>query len=49
MALIYNLFYILKVLVICYSAHSFYISTIAFLITVAYYITKGDGVSNLII
>ena len=49
MALIYSPFYILKALVIYYSACGFYISIIAFLMAVAHYITEGDGVSNLTI
>ena len=44
-----GLFFILRVLAICYSACSFCISTIAFLIAAARCITEGDGVSNLII
>ena len=46
MASVYGPFCILRVLVIYYSAYSFCISTIAFLIAVARYITEGDGVSN---
>ena len=49
MALVYSPFCILKMLVICHLAYSFYIFTIAFLIAAACYITKGDGVSNLTI
>ena len=49
MALVCGLFCILKVLVICCSAYSFYISTIAFLIAAARCVTEGDSVSNSII
>ena len=49
MALICGLFRILKALAICRLAYSFYISTIAFLIAAARYITEGNGVSNLTI
>ena len=49
MALIYSLFCILRVLAICYLVYSFCISTIAFLIAAARYITEGDSASNLTI
>ena len=49
MAPVYSLFYILRVSVIYYSAYSFQISTIAFFIAAARYITKSDGISNLTI
>ena len=49
MALICGLFYILRVLAICYLVYSFYISTIAFLIAAACCVTEGDSVSNLTI
>ena len=49
MVLVYNLFCILRVLVICCSAYSFCISTITFLIAAARYITESDGMSDLTI
>ena len=49
MVLVCSLFRILKALAICCSAYNFYISTIAFLIAAARYITKGDGASDLTI
>ena len=49
MVSVYSPFYILRVSAIYHSAYSFYISTIAFLIAAAYYITEGNGVSNLTI
>jgi len=49
MALVYSLFRILRASVICYSAYSFYISAIAFLMATARYITEGDGASDLTI
>ena len=49
MASVYNLFHILRALVIYYLAYSFWISTIAFLIAAARYITEGDSMSNLTI
>ena len=49
MALVCGPFRILRALAICHLAYSFQISTIAFLIAAARYITEGDGASNLTI
>ena len=49
MALVRSPFRILRALAIYRLARSFYISTIAFLIAAARYITKGDGASDLTI
>ena len=49
MASVYSPFCILRALVICYSAYSFCISTIAFLIAAARCVTEGDGASDLTI
>ena len=49
MASVYSPFHILRALAICHSAHSFYISIIAFLIAAARYITEGDSAFNLTI
>ena len=43
MASVYNLFHILRALVIYYLAYNFNISTITFLIAAAYYIIKSVG------
>jgi len=49
MALVCGPFYILRALAIYYLAYSFWISTIAFLIAAARYITEGNGASDLTI